>query len=85
MIPQQSQSQIFTGPGPVIVVIMVMIVVVTMLTMAMMIVSVTLVRDAGGGINRFACRLHDDESRYFRYLLMTSISSSPAVALLTSF
>jgi hypothetical protein len=37
-----------------------------------MIVNVTLVRDAGGRINRFACRLHDDEFRYFRYLRLQS-------------
>jgi hypothetical protein len=46
---------------------------------------VTVVRDLASRINCFARRLHDEESRYFRYLLMTSISSSPAAALVASF
>jgi flagellar basal body-associated protein FliL len=61
LVHQFAQSQIFTGPGSmivVIVVIMVMIVAVIMMTMAMMIMSVTVVRDAGSGINRFARHLH---------------------------
>ena len=68
-----------------IVVIMVMIVVVMVVTVAMRIMFVTVVRDLASRINCLARRLHDVESVYFKYLLMTSINSSPAAAAAASF
>jgi hypothetical protein len=51
-----------------------------MVFMAMRIIVAPVIRDLASRINCFARRLHDEESGYFKYLLMTSINSSPAAA-----
>jgi sorbitol-specific phosphotransferase system component IIC len=63
--------------------VMVIIVLVMVVIVAMKNLVVTVVRDVASRINCFARRLH--ESAYFKYLLMTSISSSPAAATEASF
>src|ERR1700736_6201784 len=83
----QSQPHVFNGSGYVIMIvaIVIMIVVVMVVTVPIRIIVVTVVCDLASRINCFARRFHDEESGYFKYLLMTSISSSPAAAAAASF
>src|SRR6516164_10753275 len=74
----QSQPHIFSGPGFVFMIVIV--VTILMVTMIMVITVVLIVHYLAGGMNGFARRLHCEESSYFRYLLMTSTSSSAAAA-----